>query len=139
MNPILKNVLAVIVGVFSGGILNMALIQLSPQIIPPPPGVDFTTMEGLKESMHLMGPQHFLMPFLAHALGTFVGAFAAVKIAVSYQMVFALVIGALNLSGGILNIIMLPSPLWFSLVDLIGAYLPMCYLGWRLARTVPKV
>jgi hypothetical protein len=28
---------------------------------------------------------------------------------------------------------MLPAPMWFNVVDLVGAYLPMAWLGGRLA------
>ena len=40
---ILRNVLAVIVGILVGSVVNMALINLSSSIIPPPLGVDVTT------------------------------------------------------------------------------------------------
>jgi len=134
MNPIVKNILAVISGIVAGSLVNMGLIMISGSIIPPPEGADITTMEGLQEAMHLFEPKHFLFPFLAHALGTFAGAFVAVKIAVNHKLKFALAIGCLFLIGGIINIVMLPSPLWFTIVDLAGAYIPMAYLGWMLAE-----
>ncbi|TGL88194.1 hypothetical protein EHQ68_10195 [Leptospira congkakensis] len=49
------------------------MIKVSGKIILPPKGADVTTMEGLKASIHLFEPEHFLFPFLAHALGTLVG------------------------------------------------------------------
>lgn len=133
MNPLLKNTLAILAGAIVGSIVNMGLIMISGSIIPPPEGTDVTTMEGLKASMHLMQPKHFLFPFLAHALGTLVGAFVAAKIASTKQIAVALIIGVFFLVGGIANIVMLPSPLWFTLTDLIFAYLPMAYIGGRLA------
>ena len=132
MNPILKNILAIIVGVFAGGALNMLLIMVSGKVIPPPEGADLTTMEGLTAAMPLMGPQHFIMPFLAHALGTLVGAMVTCAIAATHKMRFAMAISIWFMIGGILNIIMLPSPLWFTIVDLLLAYLPMGYLGAKL-------
>jgi hypothetical protein len=108
--------------------------MISGSIIPPPEGVDNTTMEGLKAGMHLFQPKHFLFPFLAHALGTFVGALQAAIIAANRKMLFALVIGIFFLAGGIANILMLPSPLWFTIVDLAGAYLPMAYFATKLAQ-----
>lgn len=132
MNPIVKNILAVIAGIIIGGALNMGIIMISGSVIPPPEGVDLTTMEGLKASMHLMEPKHFLMPFLAHALGTFLGALIAALIVPAQKMKLAMIIGGWFLLGGILNILMLPSPLWFTFTDLIGAYFPMAYLGAKL-------
>ena len=132
MNPILKNSIAVILGLIAGSLVNGGIIMIGPSLIPPPSGADVTTMEGLTTSMYLFQPKHFLMPFLAHALGTLAGAFTAAKIAESHQMKFALGIGLLFLAGGITNVFLLPSPLWFSILDLSFAYIPMAYLGGKL-------
>ena len=133
MNPILRNILAVIAGVFIGGAVNMAIIMVSSSIIPPPEGADLKTMEGLKAAMHLMEPKHFLMPFLAHALGTLVGALIVAAIATKHKMRFALGVSIWFLIGGIINIILLPSPIWFTILDLGAAYLPMGYLAGKFA------
>ena len=134
MIPIIKNILAVIAGLLVGSIVNMALITISGKVIPPPTDADITTMEGLKASMHLFEPKHFLFPFLAHALGTLVGAFIAAKLAANNHIKIGLLIGVFFLVGGIANIVMLPSPLWFTVVDLVFAYLPMAYIGATLSR-----
>lgn len=133
MSPILKNIVAVVVGIVVGSIVNMTIISVSSSIIPPPEGADVTTMDGLKASMHLFEPKNFIFPFLAHALGTLVGAFLAAIIAANNKMKFAYGIGFFFLLGGIANVFLLPSPTWFTLLDLIIAYLPMAYLGGKLA------
>ncbi len=132
MNRTVNIIIAIIGGCILGSAINMGLIMISSSIIPPPPGVDNTTMEGLKASMHLFEPKHFIFPFLAHALGTLAGAFIAAKIAASHKLRFAIIIGLVFLAGGITNVVMLPSPLWFSILDLAGAYLPMAWLAWKL-------
>lgn len=134
MNPMIKNILAVIAGLVLGSAVNMGLITISSSIIPPPDGADVTTMEGLKASLHLFEPRHFIFPFLAHALGTLAGAIVASWIATKHKMRYAMGIGIFFLVGGISNIVMLPSPLWYSIVDLAGAYLPMGYLGGKLVN-----
>ena len=133
MNPKLRNVLAVIAGLLIGGTLNMAIIMISSKVIPPPEGADLTTMEGLKASMHLMLPKHFLMPFLAHALGTLLGAYITARMAFNNKFRLALLIGFWFLLGGTINVIMLPSPLWFTILDLAVAYIPMAWIGAKLA------
>jgi len=132
MNPIIKNIIAVIAGFLVGSVVNMGIIMISGSIIPPPNGADVTTTEGLKASMHLFQPKHFIMPFLAHALGTFAGALLAVLIASSHKMIFALGIGVFFLVGGIVSVFMLPSPTWFTVLDLAVAYIPMAYLAGKL-------
>lgn len=133
MNPSLKNIIAVIAGLVIGSAVNMSIIMMSSSIIPPPEGADLTTAEGLKNSMHLMQPKHFIMPFLAHALGTLAGALLAVKLAASHHLRMALIVGVFFLIGGIANVLMLPSPIWFTVIDLAGAYLPMSFLATRIA------
>ncbi|HCE58722.1 MAG TPA: hypothetical protein DER09_13065 [Prolixibacteraceae bacterium] len=131
MNKTLRNILAIVAGAVVGSAVNMGIIMVSGSIIPPPEGVDNTTVEGLKAGIHLFQPKHFLFPFLAHALGTFVGALLTALIASSRKMLFAMIIGVFFLVGGITNVLMLPSPLWFTIVDLAVAYLPMAFLaGW---------
>ncbi|MGB1242676.1 MAG: hypothetical protein ACPG49_09145 [Chitinophagales bacterium] len=132
MNPILRNVLAVIAGIAVGMIVNMGLVTISGSIIAPPEGVNPSDMESLKENMHLFQPQHFIMPFLAHALGTLAGAFVAALIAVSYKMKIAIGMGFFFLIGGIVAVTMIPSPTWFAVLDLVGAYIPMGMLGGKL-------
>ena len=73
------------------------------------------------------------MPFLAHAVGTFVGAYLAAFIAATHKIQFALAVGAFFLVGGIWSVFLLPSPLWFTVVDLVVAYIPVSFLAGRLA------
>ena len=101
MPTVVRNVLAVIAGMVIGGAVNMALITISPSLIPPPAGVDVTDVESLSRSIHLFAPRHFVMPFLAHALGTLVGALVAYLIAGSHKLAMALAVGVVNLCGGI--------------------------------------
>ncbi|MCG6192940.1 hypothetical protein LFX25_06760 [Leptospira sp. FAT2] len=132
MNPILKNILAFVAGAIVGSVVNMGIITVSGSIIPPPTGADVTTTEGLKASIHLFEPKHFLMPFLAHALGTFAGAAVAGIAAANHKLLFALSIGILFLAAGIASVFMIPSPIWFIVLDIAGAYLPFAFLAGKL-------
>jgi len=133
MSPIVRNILAVIAGIILGSLVNIGLVSISGSIIPPPAGADMTTPEGVKAAMPLMETKHFIFPFLAHALGTLAGAFTAAKIAATRKMTFALVIGLFFLIGGIAAVFMIPAPTWFAVLDLVVAYVPMAYLGGKLA------
>lgn len=133
MQPAIRNIIALVLGLISGSLVNMAIIMTSGSIIPPPVGADLTSTEGLKAAMALMQPIHFVMPFLAHAIGTFVGAYITAKLAINSKIILAITIGVFFLLGGIANIFMLPSPLWFTLLDLGAAYLPVAYFAAKLA------
>lgn len=135
MPTILRNIAAVAIGLVLGSVVNMAIVMLGPALVPPPPGVDMTTAQGLQEAMPLLQPKHFIAPFLAHALGTLIGALLAYGIAGSRKALFAWVIGVLFLCGGIAASTMIPAPTWFKAVDLLFAYLPMAWLAtWIGAR-----
>ena len=102
--------------------------MIGPMLIPPPDGVDMTTVEGMSAGMHLLGPEHFAVTFLAHALGTLVAYF----VAASQKILAVYFIGVLYLIGGLVASTMIPAPLWFILLDLIVAYLPMAWLALKL-------
>jgi hypothetical protein len=133
---IIRNILAVVVGAFLGGLVNMAIVMAGPMLIAPPAGADMTTVEGLTAAMPLLQPKHFIAPFLAHAIGTLVGALIAYLIAASYRNVLAYVVGVLFLIGGISACFLIPAPTWFMALDLIVAYLPMAWLGIAIGRKI---
>ena len=134
MPNLLRNVLAILAGITIGGGVNMAIITLSPSLIPPPAGVDVTNAESLSKAIYLFEPRHFVMPFLAHAVGTLTGALAAYLIAASYKAQIAYVIGAAFLCGGVAASFMIPAPTWFIAVDLLAAYLPMAWLSIQIGN-----
>jgi hypothetical protein len=91
----MRNLLAVIAGLVVGSVVNMAIITVGSMVIPPPTGIDMTDMDKFAENLKLLGPAHFIAPWLAHALGTLVGAFTAAKVAAGHKMKLALGIGIL--------------------------------------------
>jgi hypothetical protein len=132
MKIFLRNFAAVFTGITIGMIVNMGLIILGSKLVAPPEGMNPMDAESIKTHLHLFKLQHFIFPFLAHAGGTVIGAFIAVKIALSHHFKFAMGIGVYFLVGGIMMVQMIPSPMWFIILDIGLAYLPMGWLGWRL-------
>lgn len=136
MKTILINTVVFLLAALIGMVVNGALITVSPHIIPPPAGVDVTQAESLAANIHLFEPKHFLMPFLAHALGTLVGAVLVALVAASQQKKLALAMGVLFLCGGTAAAFMIPAPAWFIALDLLVAYVPMGWLGFVLAKSL---
>lgn len=133
MNPILKNILAVIAGVIIGGMVNMGIVMLSGSIIAPPEGVNPADIESIKANIHLYEAKHFIMPWLAHAMGSFTGALITALLAATHKLRLAMAIGIWTLVGGIAAVFMLPgAPHVFVIADLVLAYIPMAYLGAKL-------
>ena len=134
MNPILKNILAVIAGIIIGGLVNMAIITISGSIAPLPEGVDPNDIESIKANIQRYSVGNLLLPIVAHGLGTLVGAFVAAKLAVKGHKTLALAVGAFFLLGGIYMAYLIPeAPMWMKTADILLAYIPMGWLGWKLA------
>jgi len=133
MNPIIRNVFAVIGGVALGMLMNMFIITISGSVIPPPEGIDPKDMDSMMKNAHLLKPKHFIFPFLAHALGTLAGAFIAAKFSGSKPLISAMIAGAFFLLGGIIASMIIPAPSWFIALDLTMAYLPMAFIGAKMA------
>ena len=136
MKTLVRNFLAIVLGIFFGGIVNMGLVLAGPHVIPPPPGVDMGEMKSLAAGIHLLTPKHYLFPFLAHALGTLAGALTAHLVGTKHRVALAYTIGAVFLAGGIAASFMVPAPGWFIALDLVMAYLPMAWLAARLGNAI---
>jgi hypothetical protein len=132
MNPIVKNILVFIAAWLVGSLSNMLVLQLGMQLIAPPEGFDLNTPEGLKAAMPLMEWKHFITPFLSHAIGTLVGAIILAKFAASNAFKLVMGLSFLFFLGGLAMVFMVPSPLAFTIIDLVFAYFPMGYLGYQL-------
>ena len=127
---IFRNILAVVLGWIVGSAVNMGLVSINGKIIPYPEGF---SMDRFIETAHLLEPINMIVPFFAHALGTLVGAFLAAKIAGSRPKLMAIMVGVIFLTGGAYMTTLIDQPIWFTAIDLLLAYIPMGWLGWKLS------
>lgn len=136
MKSTLRNILAVIVGFIIGNIVNYHLFHYGLTVFPI--GVDINDMEALAKVFPTLSLEHYIFPFLAHALGTFVGAFLVALIAVSHKMKLAMGVGIAFLIIGIIAAIIIPSPLWYKVLDVSLGYIPMAWIGGKLIVKTSK-
>ena len=134
MPPIVRNILILFLGLVLGSIVNMGLIMLSPSLIPPPEGMDPTNVESIKEHLHLFQPKHYVIPFLAHEIGTLAGAWLVASFVLSNKIQWAVALGALFMIGGVTNLVSMVSPIGFTILDISLAYFPMAWLGYHWRR-----
>ena len=131
MNPVLRNILAVVNGALACMFLNGLLLGVMMQLVGTPQGFDPKMME----TFSLLQTKHLLSPFVAAALLALIGGAIAALIAATRKMTFALVVGGLHLLGGLIAAFLIPAPVWFIALDLVVAYLPMAWLGgWLVTR-----
>jgi hypothetical protein len=121
-----RSVLAVVVAVIVGGIATFFAQIPAYMLHPLPPDIDVFKPESaelLKVHATKAPAAAMLAVVASHAVGAFVAGLLAALIAKTNKLRAALIAGAILLLFGMLNIISIPSPLWFVAFDLL-IYLP---------------
>ena len=134
MNPAVRNASAFIAGFVALAAGKYVATKLGNAMIPPPAGVNLSTMDGFKAAIPLYEARQWIPVFFEHAVGSMVGGAVAALLAASHKMTLALGIGALHMLGGLAAALMLPFPTWVVVSDLVVMYLPMAWIGGKLAR-----
>ena len=132
MNAAIRNTLAVIAGFVALALAKYLATKLGNAVIPPPAGADLSTMDGFKAAIPLFEAKQWLPALFEHAMGSMAGAAVTAYVAASHRMTLALGIGALHMVGGLVAAFLLPFPTWVIVVDLVGMYLPMAWIGGKL-------
>ena len=149
MSNTVRNILAALLGLVGGlligSMLNMGVLMISNFVIPFPEGVNPADANSIRDNIKLFETKHYIMPFLAHALGTLIGVFVAFKIIQMFRATkfiavgLALVIALLFLWGGLATSKSINSPEAPMLVDAVLCYIPMAIIGYWLAlKRSPK-
>ncbi|MDA7878252.1 hypothetical protein N9B39_01745 [bacterium] len=110
--------------------MSNGLITVGAYVIANPIEVGTSDVDNLQKNINSLTPATFIFPFLAHALVTLAGAAIDARLIVSHPMSFSLIIVVFFLTGGAIG----GGPLWFILLNLILACIPMRIIGSHLAR-----
>ncbi len=130
--PILRSVLAVILGIVLAGFLIWAVEGIGHRVYPVPEGVDLTNPQAVAAFIDEAPLGALLFVILAWGVGTLAGGWLAVMVAGRSATLHAMIVGAVMLAGGIMNMVMIPHPPWFWILGVL-VFLPAAWLGARLA------
>jgi len=109
----IRNILAVIAGLFVGMVVNMSLVMLNAYVLfPMPPGTDMNVPEQLNAYIATLPTVAFLVVLAAHLGQSFVGGLTAARLGASRPMLLAMIVGVLTLIGGIMNWMTVEGPTW---------------------------
>ena len=109
-----------LVTVMAAFVLVLVVEKVGHLIYPPPADLDFSDPEAIKPYIATMPFLALLFPMIAWVVATFVGSLVASKIGTANPLLFAGIVGGLILAATIANLIMIPHPVWFSIVSLIA-------------------
>jgi hypothetical protein len=121
-------ILSLVFGLLVGAVVNGSIVNLGILVFPFPEGVNFETKEGLSlfENLPI---KYYIFPFLAHALGTLSGCIVALLFVRKWAKWSIYIIGYCFFIGGVMAGHMINTPVWFDILDLSFAYLPMAWLA----------
>ena len=108
----IRNILAVIVGLAVGMAFNMFMVIVTTALYPMPEGVTFEDPEGLEAYFAGLPLAAFLMVLLAHVGQAFLGGLVAAAINRKSAMWVAMIVGLVSMLFGIANMMMMPHPAW---------------------------
>ncbi|MDB4439285.1 hypothetical protein OAH05_00575 [bacterium] len=117
------------------GVLTVAIIEsVSSFLYPVPENFDPTNLDHMKAFIDSLPAPAYIIDLFAHFLGGLTAGFVARLIVKEPWTIGTVQLGALFTCAGIANLIVIPHPIWFAMID-ISVYLPAAYLGARLAAT----
>ncbi len=128
-----RSILAVIAGLVLGVVLIFVVESAGHFVYPLPADLDMTNPEALKNLMANAPVGALLFVILAWAVGSFGGGWLATRLAQKSHVMHALIVGGLLMAAGIMNMLMIPHPVWFWVLGL-AVYLPAAYAGALLGQ-----
>ena len=130
---VFKNVLPIVFGGVTGiGIIWFSETILMPAFFPALK-IDQHDHDAVANAIASMSSGAFLLLLLNYAIASFSGGVVATMAAKRINAFPAIVVGCLLTIGGVLNLIYIHHPLWFSILNAVE-YLPLALFGYRVAR-----
>ena len=126
-----KNIAAGVAGVVIAGALVWLVEMIGHSVYPPPADLDFSDPDSMRAYMTTIPLGALLFVAGAWFIGTLGGTVAACKIGSAKPLTFAVVVGGLMLIATAMNLVMIPHPIWFSILGVAGIVIA-AWLGMTL-------
>ncbi len=117
MNPVVRSILAVISGLLVAFVLIAVVQMIGMRLYPPPAGMDPTNPESIKAAMAQIPLAALLFVLLSYAAGSVAGGWVAARFAPKAKMMHAMILAALLFCAGLMNLMIIPHPVWFAIAS----------------------
>jgi hypothetical protein len=131
-----KNIAAGVAGVILAVALVWLVETVGHSVYPPPTDLNFADRDVMRTYLTTLPFAAFLFVGGAWFVGTLAGTFVACKIGNAKPITYAIVVGGLMLIATAANLIMIPHPLWFSILGVVGIIVA-AWLGMTLGAGSP--
>jgi hypothetical protein len=137
IGSLLRSVGAVVVGLVAALVLIVGVEWFSLIVHPFPPDVDPTDFEVSKAYIARCPAWVLLIAVLAWGLTTFLSAWLATRLGSGRHRAHGIVVGGILLALAVMNMSMLPYPIWFWASNLVILPLGFCW-GAKLGGPRPS-
>ena len=128
----LRNIIAILAGIIVGMLAIASIEYLGQDLFPTPANLVLDEEMYNSDMAYSMIPlPAMLMVLLAYLLGSFVAGFTSAFI--GQRKSLALFSGVILLLGGLINVMLIPHPLWFMIVSL-AIFIPFAFFGGFMAE-----
>lgn len=128
----LKRLTSIMAGCSAGIAVIFLIESLGHILYPMPEGIDPNNVEDIKKLMANVPIGALFIVLCAAFLGGMAGGFVAGKFDTDNAKKHALIVGGILTLLGILNLVVIPHPIWFMIVDVliynIGAFIGSLFI-----------
>ena len=117
-----RKIAAGILGVLVSVGLVWIVEKIGHSIYPPPADLDPGDMDVMRAYIDTLPLGALLTVALAWFVGSLGGTFAACSMGTARPLVYALVVGGMMFVGAAVNLTLIPHPIWFSILGVVGIF-----------------
>ena len=126
-----RKIIAGIVGFFVAGVIVWIVQKIGHTIYPTPADLDVGNTDVMRAYIDTLPLGALLTVALAWFLGSLGGTFAACRIGSARPLIYLLVVGGMMFAGAAFNLTIIPHPIWFSILGIVGIFVG-AWLGMTL-------
>lgn len=129
----MKKVLPIITGVIVGFLIVFIGDSVTHRLYPPPAGINFMDKAALDTFVASIPTYVLVVMLLFWLLSSFLGGLVAARLHRADWKKKSIITGSILMAAALLNMIMIPHPLWM-LIASIALYIPVAFLGGWMVR-----
>jgi hypothetical protein len=130
---VVRNIGAGILGIAVAVALVWIVETIGHSIFPTPADLDTGNSDVMRAYIDTLPLGALLSVAAAWFIGSFGGTFAACRIGTARPLIYVLVVGGMMFAGATFNLLLIPHPIWFSILGVVGIFAGT-WLGMTLGR-----
>jgi hypothetical protein len=138
IGSIVRSVGAVIAGLVVAMFFIVGVEVVWAVVYPPAPGVDLGNVEACKAHIAQLPADAFVIAVAGWGLTVLAGSWVATRLGTGRHPAHGIVVGSILLAAAVANMLMLPYPIWFWVLNLV-AFPAATYLGAKWGRARPSI